>query len=105
MDYVGPAILLAQTIIDRTGIKHYDSPATNCVGSRQQRVGGKVGDDEADILVGQGDGCLGRLLSVIKAKLQQGEMLIEELAGGVVVLDREPRASNAVILGRLFDQG
>ena len=35
----------------------------------------------------------------------QGETLIEELAGGVVVLDRETRAGNAVILRGLFDQG
>ena len=33
------------------------------------------------------------------------EALIEELAGGVVVLDRETRAGDAVILRGLFDQG
>ena len=31
-------------------------------------------------------------------------MLIQELAGGVVVLDRETGACHAVILGRLLDQ-
>ena len=31
-------------------------------------------------------------------------MLIEELAGGVVVLDRQPRAGDAVIRSRLLDQ-
>ena len=35
----------------------------------------------------------------------QGEMLIEEVAGGVVVLDRKARACYAIVLGRLFDQG
>ena len=33
------------------------------------------------------------------------EALIEELAGGVVVLDREARAGDAVILRGLFDEG
>jgi hypothetical protein len=32
-------------------------------------------------------------------------MLIQELAGGVIILDREPGASHAIILGRLLDQG
>ena len=31
-------------------------------------------------------------------------MLIEELAGGVVVLDRKARAGHAVVVGRLLDQ-
>ncbi len=31
-------------------------------------------------------------------------MLIEKLAGGVVVLDRQPGAGDAVIRGRLLDQ-
>ena len=30
-------------------------------------------------------------------------MLIQELAGGVIILDREPGASHAVVLSRLLD--
>ena len=47
----------------------------------------------------------GRIVAVLEPDLFQGEVLIEEFAGGVVVLDRETRAGDAVVLRRLFDQG
>ena len=47
---------------------------------------------------------LGDVVAVLEPNLLERKMLIEEFAGGVVVLDRKPRAGDAVILGGLFDQ-
>ena len=48
---------------------------------------------------------LGDVVVLLEPTLFQREPLVEELAGGVVVLDREARAGNAVIRRGLFDQG
>ena len=48
---------------------------------------------------------LDRVVALLEPHLGQGEMLVQELAGGIVVLDRKARAGNAVILRGLFDQG
>ena len=63
----------------------------------------KIGDDEA-VMAGERGRRLGDIVAVLEADFIEREMLVEELAGGVVVLDRKPRAGDAVILGRLFDQ-
>ena len=44
------------------------------------------------------------VLTILEPDFLQREVLIEELAGGVVVLDGKARAGNAVVLGRLFDE-
>src|SRR5439155_26488620 len=64
----------------------------------------EVGDDEA-IAAGEGRCRLGDVLAIPDSNFLQGEALIEELAGGVVVLDRETRTGDAVILRGLFDEG
>ena len=74
------------------------------VGSLQQRLGRKIGDDEA-IAAGEGRCRLGDILAILEPDFLQQEALIEELAGGVVVLDRETRTGDAVILRGLFDEG
>jgi hypothetical protein len=104
MDHVGPAILLAQAIVDRAGVEQHGSAIADCVGGLQQRVGGEIGNDEADLAIGERGRRLGCVVAVLQPKLFQGEVLIEELAGGVVVLDRETGARQTVVLGRLFDQ-
>ena len=104
MDHIGAAILLAQPVVDRAGIEQHGSAIAERVGGLQQRVRGKIGDDEA-VMAGERRCRLGDVVIVLEADLLQREMLIEKLAGGIVVLDRKPRAGDAVILGGLFDQG
>ena len=103
MDHIGAAILLAQPVVDRAGVQQHGSAIAQRVGGLQQRVGGKIGDDEA-VAAGERRCRLGDIVTVLEPNLFQREVLIEELAGGVVVLDREARAGDAVVLGGLFDQ-
>ena len=44
------------------------------------------------------------VLAFLEADLLQREMLVEKFSGGVVVLDREVRAGDAVIVRGLLDQ-
>ena len=104
MDHIGAAILLAQPVVDRSGVEQNGSAIAQRVGGLQQRVRRKIGDDEA-VAAGERHRRLGGILAILEPDLFQGKALIEELAGGVVVLDRETRAGNAVILRGLFDQG
>ena len=104
MDYIGAAILLAQPVVDRSGVQQHGSAIAKRVGGLQQRVRREIGDDEA-VAAGERRRRLGDVLAILEPNFFQGEALIEELAGGVVVLDRETRAGDAVILGGLFDQG
>ena len=104
MDHIGAAILLAQPVVDRAGIEQHGPAIAQRIGRLQQRVGRQIGDDEA-IAVGEGGCGLGDILAILEPNLLQGEALIEELAGGVVVLDREARAGDAVILGRVARRG
>ena len=105
VDHVGPAILFAQSIIDRAGIEQCGSPVPEGVGNLQQRVRRQIGNDKTDVSVGERDRRLGCVIAFLESNFFQTEMLIQELAGGVIVLDREPGASHAVVLGGLLDQG
>ena len=104
MDHIGAAILLAEPVVGRAGVQQHGSAITQRVGNFQQRIRRKVGDDEA-IAAGEVRCRLGGVLTVLEPDFLQGETLIEELSGRVVVLDREARAGNAVVLRGLFDQG
>ena len=104
MDHVGAAILFAQAIVDRAGVKYHGSAVADRVGGLQQRIRGEIGNDETDVAIGECNRRLGCVVAVLQPNLFQGEVLIEEFAGGVVVLDREAGARQAVVFGRLLDQ-
>src|SRR5947199_361937 len=83
------AVLLAQPVVDRSDVQQHGPAIAECVGGRQQRVRGKSGNDKA-VAPGERRCRPGDILAPPEPDLFQGEMLIEELARGVVVLDREP---------------
>ena len=103
MDHVGAAILLAQPVVDRAGIQQQRSAIAKRVGGLQQIVRRKVGNDEAGA---RGKRCCGLrdVFIVPEPDFLQREVLIEEFARGVVVLDGKARAGKAVVLGRQFDE-
>ena len=103
MDDIGAAIGFAQPVVDRSGVQQHGSALAQRIGGLQQLVRGQVGDDEA-VAAGERRRCLGDIVAVLEPNFFQREMLIEEFSGGVVVLDGKPRARDAVVLGRLFDQ-
>src|SRR5262249_37223015 len=94
MDHIGAAILLAQPIVDRSRIEENGSAIAQCVGSFQQRIRGKIGDDEA-VAASELRRRLAGVVTFLEPELLQKEALIEESAGCVVVLDREACAGNA----------
>jgi hypothetical protein len=104
MDHVGPAILLAQSVVDGACVEHHGSAIAYRIGGLQECIRGKIGDDEANVAVGQRNGRFGRVVTILEPNLFQGEALIEELAGGIVVLDRKPGTGDAIVLGRLLDK-
>ena len=85
-------------------IQQHGSAITKRVGGLQQRIRREIGNDVA-VAAGEFSRRLGDIVTFLETKLFQGEVLIEEFSGGVVVVDGEARARNAVIIGRLFDQG
>ena len=87
-------------VVDRAGIEQHGSAIADRVGGLQQRIRGKIGDDEADVAIGERNRRLGRVVAVLEPNFFQGEVLVQELAGGVVVLDREPGAGDAVVLAQ-----
>ena len=104
MDHIGAAVFLAQAIVDRSGIEQNSSAIAHGIGGLQQGIRGKIGDDETDVAIGERNGRLGCVVAVLEPDLLQRVVLIQELAGGAVVLDRETGARNTIVLCRLLDQ-
>ena len=77
---------------------------TGRIGSLEQRVRRQIGDHQRDTALRQ---CRGRgrgIVLVIELHILQREPLVEEFSGRVVVVDRELRAGQPVVLGRYVDQ-
>jgi len=56
------------------------------------------------VMIGERVGCRRDIVVRLEPHFSQREMLVEKLAGGVVVLDREERTGHAIIVGRLRNQ-
>jgi hypothetical protein len=104
MDHIGAAILFAQPVVDRSGVQQHGFAIAERVGGLQQPICWEIGNDKT-VAAGERHRCLDDVLALLEPDLFEGEALIEELAGGVVVVDRETRTGNAVILRGLLDQG
>jgi hypothetical protein len=74
------------------------------VGRLQQRIRRQIGNDEAVVLA-QRRGRLGDIVAILEPDFLQRKVLVEEFSGRIVVLDRQPRAGDAVVLRGLLDQG
>ena len=70
MDHIGAAILLAQPVVDRPGVQQQGSAIAQRVGGLQQRVGGKIGNDEA-VAAGERRRRLGDILALLEPDLFQ----------------------------------
>ena len=103
MDDIGATILLAQAVVDRAGVKQNRAAIPQRIGNLEQFVRRQVRDDEA-VMFGERVGCRGNIVALLEPHFGQREMLVEKLAGGVVVLDRKERTGDAVIFGGLCDQ-
>ena len=103
MDDIGATILLAQAVVDGAGIKQNGAAIPQRIGNLQQFVRRQVRDDEA-VMVGERIGRRGDIVALLELHFRQREMLVEKLAGGVVVLDRKQCTGHAVIIGRLRNQ-
>lgn len=103
VDDVDATILLAQAIIDGAGVKQ-DGPAiAQGIRDFQDFIRRQIQDDVA-IRAGELVRRRDHVVSFLEPHLGQRKMLIEEPAGGVVILDRQLRAGHAVIFHGLFDQ-
>ena len=102
MDHIGAAVLFAQAVVCRARIEK--EKIVRRVGCLEQRVGRQIGDDDRYAPTGQRRHCGGRILGLLEPNLLKQELLVEEFAGRVVVLNREPRAGEAVILGGHVEQ-
>ena len=97
MDHVGAAILLAQPVVVRAGIEEKQAALASGVGGLEQHLRGKVGDDQRDAAIGKLRHRRCGIVAAFEACRLNRERLVEELAGGVVILDRELRAGDAVV--------
>jgi hypothetical protein len=104
VNHIGPAILLAQAIVGCSRVEQHHSAIADCVGGLDQSLSGQIGDDKGDVLIGQCSHCFYRIVGLLESHLMKREMLIEEFARRVVVVDRKARTGDAVVCRRLFDQ-
>ena len=103
MDQIGAAVLFAQAVVDRAGVEQHGAAIAQGIGDNKEFVGGQIENDEA-VAFGERIRRLCDVVALLEPHLGEREMLVEKLAGGVVVLDRKPRAVDAVIVGRLRNQ-
>ena len=104
VDDVGAAVLLAQPVVDRADVEEEKAARAARIGRLEQRVRRQIGDDERDAALRNGRNGGRGIVLVLEPRLLQHEMLVQELAGGVVVVDRQFGAGQAVIGGRHVEQ-
>ena len=104
MDHVGPAVVLAQALIRRADVEEHLAAGAPCIGGAQQRIGGEVRQHDRGAPVCERVGSRRRVLAFLEFHLVQREMLIEELAGGIVVINRRLRPRDPIVLGRYLNQ-
>ena len=105
MDHIGAAVLLAQTVVGRAGVEHQRACGARRVGDRENLGGGKIDDEKAhavgEHLVERRD----RIVAGGELGVDDREGLVEEAAGGVVVVHRHARAGDEVVRGRDIEDG
>ena len=105
VDHVCAAILFAQSVVDSTGIEQYDSARPAGIRRLEKRVGRKIGDDEGNAAIRQGEryGC--RVVPFCELHLLQRKALFEKPARRIVIFNSKLSAGHAVVLRRHFNQG
>ena len=105
MNKIGAAILLTQPLVRRAGIEHNLPIRLAQIGSLEQGLGLKIGNDKANLLTGQRGHGRGHILKRFHRSVDQHEPLVLELPGGVGVIYCELEASQPVIVGGHVQQG
>src|SRR6478736_8431968 len=100
MNDVGAAVFLPQSVVDRTHIEEQQAWCTGRIGRLEQRGRWKISEDKRNSAPRQRRGRGRRIVLVIELHVLEREALVQELAGRVVVVDRELCAGNSVVLGR-----
>jgi hypothetical protein len=104
VDHVGPAVFLAQAIVDRPGVEEHQAARPPGVGRLEQRIGRQIGDEKRDAAIGELRDDRNRIVTCLDPRLFQREMLVEKFPRRVVVFQCEAHARNAVIVGRKVNQ-
>ena len=100
MHDIRPAILLPQPVVARAGIEDQRPPVLQRVGERDHRLRARVGNDEGSTPFDVLFDLRNQLPDVAALDDLERELLLEEPAGRVVVVDGKPRAGNAIVLRR-----
>jgi hypothetical protein len=104
VDHVGPAVFLAQAIVDRPGVEEHEAARPPGVGHLEQRIGAKIGDEKRDATIGELRDDRNGIVAFLDPHLFQREMLVEKFPCRIVVFQCEAHARDAVILRRKVDQ-
>jgi hypothetical protein len=101
---IGPTVLLAQLVVDRSHIEEDENARAAGVGGLEQGFGGKIGDYQRHAALRQRKCRGGGIVGFVEPHILQCKPLVQEPAGRVVVVDRELCARNPVVLGRDLDE-
>jgi hypothetical protein len=104
MDHVASAIFFAQPIVGRADVEEENTVRPAGVSRFEQRVRREVGEYERNTARRKCHGRRGGIIARREARVLQREPLVQELAGGVIILDRKPRAGQPIVIGRYLNQ-
>ena len=104
MHEVRPAILLAQPVVGRAGIEDQRGPVLERIGERKRSARARIRDHEGGAVLDLLPDLRDQLSDIAVLHHLEREVLLEEPAGGVVVVDGEPCARNTVIGRRDVEQ-
>ena len=105
MHHVGAAVLLAQAVVGRAVVDDLGLFAGKRVGELQERGRRQIGEHEMGARVDFGDDVLNELVGIGLLDHVERELLVQEAAGRVVVLDPELGSGNSQIGRRKVEQG
>src|SRR4051794_11002874 len=104
MNDVAAAVFLAQSVVDRAYIEEQQALRTRRIGGLEQRGRWKISENKRNPARSQRRRRGRRIVFVIELHVLEREALVQELAGRVVVVDRELCAGNPVVLGRYVEE-
>jgi len=104
VDHVGAAIVLAQPVVDRPRIEEDEIAPASRLGGLEQHIGWKIQNEKRNAAIGELQDDVGRVGSVLDAHLLKQKMLVEKFARRVVIVEREARTGNAVIVGWIIEE-
>jgi hypothetical protein len=87
VDDIGAAVLLAQRILERAGVEHQHVLAPGGIGKLEEIGGRHIGHDEMGTARSQPIDRRRGVLAGFQRHILQKKALVEEAAGGVVVVD------------------